>query len=139
MFTLLFYACYNKNGDTMNIIYLIIGLGIFLFVLAIFLYILTAVKSHKNIIVTKNPEELKKFMEENNFPPEMINGMINENTTFSSTKTTRTIRYENGEIVSDETTTVSNSYPQMTNCPNCKSVIEPNNNGTCRYCGTSFK
>lgn len=57
---------------------------------------------------------------------------------FSSTKTVRKIKYENGQIVSNETHTSNNSVTPITNCPNCGAHIEPGNTGICRYCNTSF-
>lgn len=112
-----------------------VGLLIISFILLIF-------KGNKNInvIKTNNPEELKQFMEQNNFPEEMIKNMTGENafSGLTTTQTTRTVKYVNGQIVSDETHSINNNITPLTNCPNCGAKLEPGNNGVCRYCNTQF-
>ena len=114
-----------------------IGVGLLLLSVIILIF-----KGNKNInvIKTNNPEELKQFMEQNNFPEEMIKNMTGENafSNITTTQTTRTIKYVNGQIVSDETHNINNNITPLTNCPNCGAKLEPGNNGVCRYCNTQF-
>ena len=121
-----------------SIIEILIGGGIFLVLLALILLIINNTKKTVKTFKINNPEELKKFMEEHKFPHEMIQNMMNENSQVEVKTTTRKIKYVNGKIVSDETTTSNQNISPLTNCPNCGSIIEPENDGTCKYCNTSF-
>lgn len=118
---------------------IIVTMGIGMLILSIILIIVGGKKNTK-IIKTNSPEELKEFMEQHNFPTEMIQNMT-ENKAFSNittTKTTRTVKYVKGQIVSDETHNINNNITTLTNCPNCGAKLEPGNTGVCRYCNTSF-
>lgn len=122
---------------------LLIGGGILLLFISII--ILLANKGTNKKVVTfhsNNPEDFKKFMEQNNFPPEMIQNMnIGKNGSFknvTTTKTMKTVKYVNGQKVSEETHNENSNYTPLTNCPNCGATLEPGNTGVCRYCNTSF-
>ena len=120
---------------------LLTTIGVGLLLLSVILLIFKGNKNKNiNVIKTNNPEELKKFMEQNNFPEEMIKNMTGENafSNITTTQTTRTIKYVNGQIVSDETHNINNNITPLTNCPNCGAKLEPGNNGVCRYCNTQF-
>lgn len=114
-------------------------IGVGLLLLSVILSIFKGNKN-KNVIKTNNTEELKQFMEQNNFPEEMIKNMTGENafSNITTTQTTRTIKYVNGQIVSDETHNINNNITPLTNCPNCGAKLEPGNSGVCRYCNTQF-
>ena len=118
---------------------LLTNIGVGLLIISIILLIFKGNKKI-NVIKTNNPEELKQFMEQNNFPEEMIKNMTGENafSGLTTTQTTRTIKYVNGQIVSDETHNINNNITPLTNCPNCGAKLEPGNNGVCRYCNTQF-
>ena len=118
---------------------LLTTIGVGLLILSVILLIFKGNKN-TNVIKTNNPEELKQFMEQNNFPEEMIKNMTGENafSNITTTQTTRTVKYVNGQIVSDETHNINNNITPLTNCPNCGAKLEPGNNGVCRYCNTQF-
>ena len=118
---------------------LLTTIGVGLLILSVILLIFKGNKN-TNVIKTNNPEELKQFMEQNNFPEEMIKNMTGENafSGLTTTQTTRTVKYVNGQIVSDETHNINNNITPLTNCPNCGAKLEPGNNGVCRYCNTQF-
>ncbi len=124
---------------TIDIPGILTGVGIILLIVSI---IILAFKKTTNVTLVKsdNPEDLKKFMEQNNFPKEMIQNISENNGTFTTnvttTQTTRTVKYVNGELVSDATKTITNT--PLTNCPRCGAMIEPGNNGICRFCNTTF-
>lgn len=118
---------------------LLTTIGVGLLILSVILLIFKGNKNI-NVIKTNNPEELKQFMKQNNFPEEMIKNMTGENafSNITTTQTTRTVKYVNGQIVSDETHNINNNITPLTNCPNCGAKLEPGNNGVCRYCNTQF-
>ena len=87
-------------------------------------------------IKTTNQEETTKFMKEHNFPEEMIQEMQNGNTTVTRTQTIRTVKYINGQKVSD-TIETSTTVPKATYCPNCGAKLEDTSN-TCHYCNQTF-
>lgn len=120
---------------------LLTTIGVGLLLLSVILLIFKGNKNKNiNVIKTNNPEELKQFMEQNNFPEEMIKNMTGE-IAFSgltTTQTTRTVKYVNGQKVSEETHNFNSNITPLTNCPNCGAKLEPGNNGVCRYCNTQF-
>ena len=107
-----------------------------------FAFIILIFKGNKNInvIKTNNPEDFKKFIEQNNFPTEMIQNMTQNGnmTNVTTTQTTRTVKYVNGQLVSDETQSSSSNTLPFEYCPRCGAKVEPDNNGICRYCNTPF-
>lgn len=123
-----------------KMIELLIAIGIFLLIAALLLMITTAKTNTKTMTFhSNNPEDFQKFIEENNFPKEMMENLSKNGaftTSVTTEKTTRTVKYVNGELVSDQTQTET-SRP-LTNCPNCGATIEPGNDGACRYCNASF-
>ena len=92
------------------------------------------------IVKSNNPEELKQFMEQHNFPTEMIQNMTQNGnmTNITTTQTKRTVKYVNGQLVSDETQSSSSNALPFEYCPKCGAKVEPDNNGICRYCNTPF-
>ena len=119
------------------LLYLLIGV----FIVGIIIIISLILNTKKSITTfkTTDPEEIKKLMEQHNFPTDMFNNLQNRTAGFTSTKTTRKVKYINGQIVSDETNTSTKEFTTLTNCPNCGATIEEENNGSCKYCNTSFK
>ena len=119
---------------------IIITVGVILVLLSIAL--LAFGKKNMSITVVKNnnPEDLKKFMEQHNFPEEMIQNMTQNGnmTNVTTTQTTRTVKYVNGQLVSDETQSSSSNTLPFEYCPKCGAKVEPDNNGICRYCNTPF-
>lgn len=118
---------------------LLTTIGVGLLILSVILLIFKGNKNI-NVIKTNNPEELKQFMEQNNFPEEMIKNMTGENafSNITTTQTTRTVKYVNGQLVSDETQSSSSNALPFEYCPKCGAKVEPDNNGICRYCNTPF-
>ena len=114
-----------------------IGVGLLLLSVIILIF-----KGNKNInvIKTNNPEDFKKFMEQHSFPTEMIQNMTQNGnmTNVTTTQTTRTVKYVNGQLVSDETQSSSSNTLPFEYCPRCGAKVEPDNNGICRYCNTPF-
>lgn len=118
---------------------IIVTMGIGMLILSIILIIVSGKKNIK-VIKTNNPEELKDFMEQHNFPTEMIQNMTQNGnmTNITTTQTTRTVKYVNGQLVSDETQSSSSNTLPFEYCPKCGAKVEPDNNGICRYCNTPF-
>lgn len=118
---------------------IIVTMGIGMLILSIILIIVSGKKNIK-VIKTNNPEEFKEFMEQHNFPTEMIQNMTQNGnmTNVTTTQTTRTVKYVNGQLVSDETQSSSSSTLPFEYCPKCGAKVEPDNNGICRYCNTPF-
>ena len=118
---------------------IIITIGIVMLIISIILIIVGGKKNIK-VIKTNNPEELKEFMEQHNFPTEMIQNMTQNGnmTNITTTQTTRTVKYVNGQLVSDETQSSSSNTLPFEYCPKCGAKVEPDNNGICRYCNTPF-
>ena len=117
---------------------IIIGFGVFLLVVSIIILVFKSQKDNITFIKSNNLEELKKFMEEHNFPREMIQNMTENGTNIVTTTTTTKVEYVNGQKVSEETHNFNSNITPLTNCPNCGAMIEPGNNGVCRYCNTTF-
>ena len=118
---------------------LLTTIGVGLLLLSVILLIFKGNKNKNiNVIKTNNPEELKKFMEEHNFPQEMIQNMAENGTNIVTTTTTTQVKYVNGQKVSEETRNFNSNITPLTNCPNCGAKLEPGNNGVCRYCNTQF-
>lgn len=88
-------------------------------------------------IKTTNPQEFENFMKENNFPEEIMQHM-KDGAVVTSTKTVRTVKYVNGEKVSDVTETTTNNTQNPTYCPNCGAKLDDNTSNTCRYCNSTF-
>lgn len=118
---------------------IIVTMGIGMLILSIILIIVSGKKNLK-VIKTNNPEEFKEFMEQHNFPTEMIQNMTQNGnmTNITTTQTTRTVKYVNGQLVSDETQSSSSNTLPFEYCPKCGAKVEPDNNGICRYCNTPF-
>lgn len=114
------------------------GFGVFLLVVSIIILVFKSQKDNITFIKSNNPEELKKFMEEHNFPQEMIQNMTENGTNIVTTTTTTKVEYVNGQKVSEETHNFNSNITPLTNCPNCGAMIEPGNNGVCRFCNTTF-
>ena len=127
-------------GWFLEIPHTLVTVGIVFIIISVILTIFS--KKNKNIKIVKsnNPEELKQFMEQHNFPTEMIQNMTqNSNmTNVTTTQTTRTVKYVNGQLVSDETQSSSSNTLPFEYCPKCGAKVEPDNNGICRYCNTPF-
>lgn len=127
-------------GWFLEIPHTLVTVGIVFIIISVILTIFS--KKNKNIKIVKsnNPEELKQFMEQHNFPTEMIQNMTqNSNmTNVTTTQTTRTVKYVNGQLVSDETQSTSSNTLPFEYCPKCGAKVEPDNNGICRYCNTPF-
>ena len=117
---------------------IIVGFGVFLLVVAVIILAFKSQKDNITFIKGNNPEELKKFMEEHNFPQEMIQNMTENGTNIVTTTTTTKVKYVNGQKVSEETHNFNSNITPLTNCPNCGAMIEPGNNGVCRYCNTTL-
>ena len=119
---------------------IIITVGIVLLLISIALLVVGKKNMSITIVKNNNPEELKKFMEQHNFPTEMIQNMTQNGnmTNVTTTQTTRTVKYVNGQLVSDETQSSSSNTLPFEYCPKCGAKIEPDNNGICRYCNTPF-
>ena len=117
---------------------IIVGFGVFLLVVSIIILVFKSQKDNITFIKSNNPEELKKFMEEHNFPQEMIQNMTENGTNIVTTTTTTKVEYVNGQKVSEETHNFNSNITPLTNCPNCGAMIEPGNNGVCRFCNTTF-
>lgn len=122
----------------MEIATLLITFGFILQIVAIFVLFKNSIKRKTRIIKTNNPEDLKQFMEENNFPTEILEQIKNKNTQITSTKTVRTVKYVNGEKISDETQTINNNIPTPNFCPNCGASFENNNSNICPHCNNNF-
>ena len=118
---------------------IIVTMGIGMLILSIILIIVGGKKNIK-VIKTNNPEEFKEFMEQHNFPTEMIQNMTQNGnmTNITTTQTTRTVKYVNGQLVSDETQSSSSNTLPFEYCPKCGAKVEPDNNEICRYCNTPF-
>lgn len=118
---------------------IIVTMGIGMLILSIILIIVSGKKNIK-VIKTNNPEEFKEFMEQHNFPTEMIQNMTQNGnmTNITTTQTTRTVKYVNGQLVSDETQSSSSNTLPFEYCPKCGAKVESDNNGICRYCNTPF-
>lgn len=119
---------------------IIITVGVILVLLSITLLVVGKKNTSITIIKNNNPEDLKKFMEQHNFPEEMIQNMTQNGnmTNVTTTQTTRTVKYVNGQLVSDETQSSSSNTLPFEYCPKCGAKVEPDNNGICRYCNTPF-
>ena len=119
---------------------IIITVGIVLLLISIALLVIGKKNMSITIVKNNNPEELKNFMEQHNFPTEMIQNMTQNGnmTNITTTQTTRTVKYVNGQLVSDETQSSSSNTLPFEYCPKCGAKIEPDNNGICRYCNTPF-
>lgn len=119
---------------------IIITVGVILVLLSITLFVVGKKNTSITIIKNNNPEDLKKFMEQHNFPEEMIQNMTQNGnmTNVTTTQTTRTVKYVNGQLVSDETQSSSSNTLPFEYCPKCGAKVEPDNNGICRYCNTPF-
>ena len=119
---------------------IIITVGVILVLLSIALIAFGKKNTSITIIKNNNPEDLKKFMEQHNFPEEMIQNMTQNGnmTNVTTTQTTRTVKYVNGQLVSDETQSSSSNTLPFEYCPKCGAQVEPDNNGICRYCNTPF-
>lgn len=119
---------------------IIITVGIVLLLISITLLVIGKKNMSITIVKNNNPEDLQKFMEQHNFPTEMIQNMTQNGnmTNVTTTQTTRTVKYVNGQLVSDETQSSSSNTLPFEYCPKCGAKIEPNNNGICRYCNTPF-
>ncbi|MBQ8534960.1 MAG: hypothetical protein IJ463_04670 [Bacilli bacterium] len=119
---------------------IIITVGVILVLLSIALIAFGKKNTSITIIKNNNPEDLKKFMEQHNFPEEMIQNMTQNGnmTNVTTTQTTRTVKYVNGQLVSDETQSSSSNTLPFEYCPKCGAKVEPDNNGICRYCNTPF-
>lgn len=119
---------------------IIITVGVILVLLSIALLAFGKKNTSITIIKNNNPEDLKKFMEQHNFPTEMIQNMTQNGnmTNVTTTQTTRTVKYVNGQLVSDETQSSSSNTLPFEYCPKCGAKVEPDNNGICRYCNTPF-
>ena len=119
---------------------IIITVGIVLLLLSIVLLVIGKKNMSITIVKNNNPEDLQKFMEQHNFPTEMIQNMTQNGnmTNVTTTQTTRTVKYVNGQLVSDETQSSSSNTLPFEYCPKCGAKIEPDNNGICRYCNTPF-
>lgn len=119
---------------------IIITIGVILILLSIILLEVGKKNTSITIVKNNNPEDLKKFMEQHNFPEEMIQNITqNDNiTNVTTTQTTRTVKYINGQLVSDETHSSSSNTLPFEYCPKCGAKVEPDNNGICRYCNTPF-
>ena len=118
----------------------LITVGIVFIIISVILTIFTKKNTNLKIVKSNNPEELKQFMEQHNFPTEMIQNMTqNSNmTNVTTTQTPRTVKYVNGQLVSDETQSTSSNTLPFEYCPKCGAKVEPDNNGICRYCNTPF-
>ena len=119
---------------------IIITIGVILILLSIILLEVGKKNTSITIVKNNNPEDLKKFMEQHNFHEEMIQNITqNDNiTNVTTTQTTRTVKYINGQLVSDETHSSSSNTLPFEYCPKCGAKVEPDNNGICRYCNTPF-
>ena len=119
---------------------IIITVGVILVLLSTALLVVGKKNTSITIIKNNNPEDLKKFMEQHNFPEEMIQTMTQNGnmTNVTTTQTTRTVKYVNGQLVSDETQSSSSNTLPFEYCPKCGAKVEPDNNGICRYCNTPF-
>lgn len=119
---------------------IIITVGVILVLLSIALIAFGKKNMSITIVKNNNPEDLKKFMEQHNFPEEMIQNMTQNGnmTNVTTTQTTRTVKYVNGQLVSDETQSSSSNTLPFEYCPKCGAKVEPDNNGICRYCNTPF-
>lgn len=119
---------------------ILVTVGIVLVILSIILTFFTKKNTNIKIVKSNNPEELKQFMEQHNFPNEMIKNMTEDNafSNITTTQTTRTVKYVNGQLVSDETQSTSSNTLPFEYCPKCGAKVEPDNNGICRYCNTPF-
>lgn len=119
---------------------IIITIGVILILLSIILLKVGKKNTSITIVKNNNPEDLMKFMEQHNFPEEMIQNITqNDNiTNVTTTQTTRTVKYANGQLVSDETQSTSSNTLPFEYCPKCGAKVEPDNNGICRYCNTPF-
>lgn len=118
----------------------LVTVGIVLIIISVILTIFTKKNTNVKIVKSNNPEELKQFMEQHNFPTEMIQNMTQNGnmTNVTTTQTTRTVKYVNGQLVSDETQSTSSNTLPFEYCPKCGAKVEPDNNGICRYCNTPF-
>lgn len=121
---------------------ILVTVGIILVIITFILLVVCKKNTSVTIVKNNNPEELKKFMETHNFPEEMIKNMSENGTVatnITTTKTIKTVKYVNGQKISEETHNENNHITPLTNCPNCGAMIEQGNTGVCRYCNTSFK
>ena len=117
---------------------ILITFGIILQIVAIVFLFTKNIRTKTKVIKTSNIEDIKQFMEESNFPKEMLEQINNGNTQFTSTKTVRTVKYVNGEKVSDITETTNNNIPKPNFCPNCGANFENNNSNICPHCNNNF-
>lgn len=129
--TFLFF-CYTENGDNKMIeLILIVVAGII---------IITAF-TKRNIKVknfhSNNANEFKEKLKEMNFPNEMISELDDQASTVVKTAHYSKVVYKNGEKVSEETKTTSNTIKPLTNCPNCGAKLE-NKTNNCPYCNTQL-
>lgn len=122
----------------MEIAKLLITFGFTLQIIAIIFLLFKKKKNKTKIIKTNNIEDLKQFMTENSFETELLDQMKNNNTPFTSTKTVRTVKYVNGEKISDVTETTHNNMPLPNFCPNCGANLETNNSTICPHCNNNF-
>ena len=122
----------------MEIAKLLITFGFTLQIIAIIFLLFKKKKTKTKIIKTNNIEDLKQFMTENSFETEMLDQMKNNNTQFASTKTVRTVKYVNGEKISDVTETTHNNMSLPNFCPNCGANLETNNSTICPHCNNNF-
>ena len=106
---------------------------------AVLIILLFLNRKHISIkaIKTTNPQEFENFMNDNDFPEEIIQHM-KDGAVVTSTKTVRTVKYVNGEKVSDVTETTTNNTQNPTYCPNCGAKLNDNTRNTCRHCNSTF-
>ena len=118
----------------------LITIGIVFIIISVILTIFSKKNTNIKIVKSNNPEELKQFMEQHNFPTEMIQNMTQNGnmTNVTTMQTTRTVKYVNGQLVSDETQSSSSNTLPFEYCPKCGAKVKPDNNGICRYCNTPF-
>ena len=127
-------------GWFLEIPHTLVTVGIVFIIISVILTIFTKKNTNLKIVKSNNPEELKQFMEQHNFPTEMIQNMTQNGnmTNVTTMQTTRTVKYVNGQLVSDETQSSSSNTLPFEYCPKCGAKVEPDNNGICRYCNTPF-
>lgn len=117
-----------NNFDASFIISTCIGIGIFAFILTIFILIIKNIfnKIKPNNFVNEHFETIK-------------NQITSNNNTFTKVTTTKHVKktiFKNGEKISEEETTTHNDISPITNCPNCGAKINNKSNPNCEYCNT---
>lgn len=129
--TFLFF-CYTKNGDNKMIELILIVVAGIIIITAFTKRNIKVEKFHSN-----NANEFKEKLKEMNFPNEMISELDDQASTVVKTAHYSKVVYKNGEKVSEETKTTSNTIKPLTNCPNCGAKIE-NKTNNCPYCNTQL-